>query len=290
MVAYSYYLHAEFQRCKATECSLYANAIPLYEKAIALDSNFVEAYRGLAHVWNISGRLWGNYDEETAWSNTKRFLKKALEIDPNNKEVEEILQFGYLYYDWDFEKSEKYYQKCLKDSLTDEYPPINADYGIKTGRYQKAINALDEEILADPSVGVVFCFKARALMAMDKTKQALEILRTTNSLHSDNFGYLGESAKHYFYLGEYEKSKIQLKKIFDRFQDYPPILVWLNGVYAKMDGNQNEAAAYLAELHDRYQKGTSGSPAWFIALYYAHIKDYEKAFEWLAKVVSIGMK
>lgn len=281
-LAYSYYLQAEFQLNKYNSSS-YANAIPLYEKAIAIDSNFVEAYRGLANVWSIGGLLWGNYDEQTAWSNARSLFEQALKIEPTNKEVEEQLHFGYFYYDWNFEEVERYYQKGLKDSLTDILPPINADYAIKTGRYQNAIDAINERILTDPSVGVLFCFKARALLSLDKTTEAINMLNNSNGLHSDNFGYLGESAKHYFYLGEYEKSKIQLNKASTHFPDYPPILMWLNAVYAQMDGNSKEADQYFAELQSKYNDGSFGSPAWFLALYYCTMEEYEKTFDWLQK-------
>ena len=50
-----------------------------------------------------------------------------------------------------------------------------------------------------------------------------------------------------------------------------------------MDGNNQEVKRYLSELDEKYQKNDSGSPAWFIALYYCHIEDYENAFAWLQK-------
>jgi hypothetical protein len=50
-----------------------------------------------------------------------------------------------------------------------------------------------------------------------------------------------------------------------------------------MDGNSKVTFQYLAELQNEYDKGSSGSPAWFIALYYAHVKEYERTFEWLQK-------
>jgi len=63
--AYSSYLQAEFQRYKANEAS-FSLAIPLYEKAIVIDSDFVEAYLGLASIWNYGGAVWGIYDEQLA--------------------------------------------------------------------------------------------------------------------------------------------------------------------------------------------------------------------------------
>ena len=61
------------------------------------------------------------------------------------------------------------------------------------------------------------------------------------------------------------------------------MILWLNAVHEEINGNIEGANKYLSELQDKYEKEDSGSPAWFIALYYCHSKDYENAFTWLQK-------
>lgn len=280
--AYSYYLQAEYQRNKANE-SAYKNAIELYEKAIAIDSNFVEAYASEARVWSFGGLVWGIFDQRIAWDNARRLLEKALEIEPDNKGVEEELYSGYFFYDWNFEMVEPYYQEMLNDSYYDDTPSINADYAIKTGRYQEAIIAMDELILTNPSFGPAFCFKAEALMFLGRTDDALKLLESTTSLYDDDWFYLRESTKYYFYLGEHEKSRNELHKLLTKFSDYPPILMWLNATYAQMEGDLKSKDTHLAELFEAYNNGSSGSPAWFLAMYYCTLKDYDQAFKWLQK-------
>lgn len=280
--AYSYYLQAEFQRNKANELS-YSNAIALYEKAFAIDPNFVEAYISMANIWIWGGAVWGIYNERTAWRNAKVLLQKALEIDPANREVEEELYTGYFFYDWNFELVEEYYQNILNDSFYDKTPTIKFDYAIKTGRSKEAFRAIEEHISIDPSNGVFFFFKAEALMHLDANGEAVKVLNSSDPLYSDNWFYLRESAKLYFYLGEYEKSKIQLEKALSQFSDYPPILMWLNAVYAQMEGDSKNTNKYLAELREEYDNGSSGSPAWFLAMYYCTQEDYEQTFDWLQK-------
>lgn len=280
--AYSYYLQAEYQRNKANE-SAYKNAIELYQKAIAIDSNFVEAYANEARVWSFGGLVWGIFDQRTAWDNARRLLQKALEIEPNNKGVEEELYSGYFFYDWNFKLVEPYYQEILKGSYHDDTPSINADYAIKTGRYKEAIIAMDTLILTNPSFGPAFCFKAEALMFLGRTDEAIKLLESTSSLFDDHWFYLRESTKYYFYLGEHEKSRNQLHRLLTKFSDYPPILMWLNATYAQMEGDLKSKDTHLAELFDAYNNGSSGSPAWFLAMYYCTLKDYNQAFKWLQK-------
>lgn len=281
-LAYSYYLQGEFQRNKANELT-YSNAIGLYEKAIEIDSNFVEAYVSMANIWSFGGLVWGIYNEREAWDNAKRILQKAFEIDPSNQEIEEELYTGYFYFDWNFEVVEEYYQDILDNSFYDKTPAINFDYAIKTGRFKEAIKAIEEHILIDPSIGNFFYFKAEALLFLGRADEASDLINEMDLLYNDNWFYLRESTKLHFYLREYEKSRIGLNKLLTQFPDYPPLLMWMNAVYAQMDGNSEATAKYINELLDKYNDGSSGSPAWFLAMYYCTVEEYEKAFDWLQK-------
>ncbi|WP_339926042.1 helix-turn-helix domain-containing protein [uncultured Cyclobacterium sp.] len=280
--AYTYYLHGEFQRNKANKLT-YSNAISLYEKAIALDSNFVEAYVGLANIWSFGGLVWGIYDQQYAWDNAKKLLLIAFEIDSSHEGVQEELYTGYFYYDWDFKLVEEYYQRKLTSLFFDNTPAIMVDYPIKTGRYKEAILAADKHISIDPTVGIYFLFKAEALMLLNKTVEAKKIMANVDSLYSDNWFFLRESTKLYYYLEDYESSKKQLNKLLKQYPDYPPILVWFNAVYAHMDGEKEDSRQFLGELYQRYRDGSSGSPAWFIALHFCILEDYGQALDWLEK-------
>ena len=97
--------------------------------------------------------------------------------------------------------------------------------------------------------------------------------------------YLSTAARYYFYMGEYENSKILINNILTDRRDSLrlPLAIWLNAVYAKKDNNIEKVNAYLDELYEKYEKEASGSPAWFVALYYCAVNDYENAFTWLQK-------
>ncbi|WP_276391870.1 helix-turn-helix domain-containing protein [Eudoraea chungangensis] len=280
--AYSYYMQAGFQKNKANG-EAYKSAIELYERAIAIDSVFLEPYLGIANIWTNGGLVWGLYKEQEAWQNAKYYIQKALEIDPNSKEIKDELYTGYFYFDWDFEKVEEHYKERKRNPFFDSTPGIEADYAIKTGRYQDAIDIMNEYILIDPSVGVFFFFKAEALMYSGKIEEAKQLMEKSDRLYSDNWFYLRESAKIHYYLNQFDQSRVQLGKLLNRFPDYPPILMWLNAVYAQQDRNYEKVNKHLAELKAEYKKGSSGSPAWFLAMYYCTIQDYDLAFIWLEK-------
>ena len=268
--AYNLFLQAEFQRKKYTK-SAFENAIPLYEKAIALDSNFIESYLGLASIWNFGGWWWGLYEEELAWQNAKSLLFKALAIDSTNGFAKKELLAGNFYYEWNFDLVEKHYTEMYED------------YRIKTGRFKECLEVVNQMILNDPANGVNYTFKSRILMHLNRRDEAIDQLKKHDPLYND-WWYLCGSAKNHYYLGNYEKFEIQLNRMMSGFPDEnPPILFWMNAINYQMVGDMKQVDEYLNKLEEKYETGYSGSPAWFIALYYCHIKDYESAFEWLQK-------
>ncbi len=279
--AYNLFLQAEFQKNKYNE-SAFENAIPLYEEAIALDSNFIEAYIGLGEIWIIGGLVWGIYNEQEAWRNAETLYQKSLEIDSTNVQIVDLLYLGYFYYDWDFDLVEEYYQTILQRPVTN-YRYAVVDYHVKTGRYNEALENINKRIKFDPSVATNYSFKAEILMFLGKKDEAIDLLETYDPLYNDHLWYLRAAAKLYFYLDEYEKSREHLNILMINFDDRPPILLWLKAVYHHMDGDNKKVEKYLGKLNEKYQNNASGSPAWFIALYYCTLKDYENAFIWLQK-------
>ncbi|MGS0528069.1 tetratricopeptide repeat protein [Zobellia nedashkovskayae] len=145
------------------------------------------------------------------------------------------------------------------------------------------MEASESHMAIDPSNVFFPFFKAEALMFLGAEEDAMQMLESVDPLYSDNWFYLRESSKLYFNLGQYDKSKIQLEKILSQFSDYPPILMWLNAVYSQMDGGSKDTNSYLGQLFEEYNKGASGSPAWFLALFYCTQENYDKTFEWLQK-------
>ncbi len=281
--AYNLFLQADYQNSLFNKIA-FNKAIPLYKQAIALDSSFIEAYMGLSEIWQIGGLVWGLYDEHEAWENSKQLLLKARSIDSANIQLEYNLHLGYFYYEWDFEAMEKYYQKRLIKSHFDNLTGVILDYALKTGRYSEAFLINERYIKHSPKLSHLYTFKAEILMFLDKADAALEVLELNNSLFNDDFYYLRGSAKLYFYMEEYDKSRNQLKKIRINFpNDNPSIFIWLDAVYAKMDEENGNATLYLDQLVNLYNSNSSGSPAWFIALYYSYLGDYENTFIWLQR-------
>ncbi len=281
--AYNLYLQAEYLKSK-DDANEFENAIPLYERAIALDADFTEAYIGLANTFLAGGFFWGVFDEQEAWEKAKPLLQKALENDRMNIKAHEQLFAGYFYYDWNFDLAERYYNgELFGKELSIRWRQVAIYYAIKTGRSDEALLAVERNIAFDPSDRLQYVQKADALFFLGEIEACSKVLESFNSYFTESFYYLVETAKLCYYLEEHEKAKKHLQLLMDKFPGRPPIVLWLGAVYQNMDGNEKGVKELLSLLHKNYEDYASGSPAWFLALYYSHIEDYENALLWLQK-------
>ena len=281
--AYNLYLQAEYLKSK-DDAHEFEKAMRLYERAIGMDASFTEAYIGLAKTVIYGGFFWGVYGEQEAWGKAKPLLQKVLETDRMNIQANALLFAGYFLYDWNFVLAEAYYQGELPGKeLNISWRKGTIYYAIKTGRSNKALLVVERNIAFDPSDRLQYVQKADALFFLGDREACSKVLKSYNSYFTDNFYYLIQTARLYHYLEEHEKAKRHLQLLMDKFPGRPPIVLWLSAVYQYMAGNREGVKELLSLLHKKYEEEASGSPAWFLALYYAHIKDYENTLLWLQK-------
>ena len=156
-------------------------------------------------------------------------------------------------------------------------------YLTQIGRYDEALESANIWIQKNPNHGFAYGFKAQVLFFLNRKDEALDLLKRNDELFNDDINYLREGAKCYYFMGEYKSSKSLVNKLTTMLSDHPPIVLWLNATIEEMNGNLEEAQRFLSNLKKKYEEEASGSPAWFIALYYAAINDYESTFKWLQK-------
>ena len=288
--AYRLYLQGNYQHQQLGGGSI-TNAMHLYERAIALDSTFIEPYFGLSGAYSLSGMVWGIIPEKEAWSNTKLILEKALKIDQRNSNAyQEAITRDYVvgafYYEWDIEAIESFYNSTpdiIKPYVGVVEKQAFFDFAVKAGKFDDYLLIANYNLDNFPTLGASYAIKASALFFLGRKEEAIELLSIQDEIYDNDYFYLMETAKYYFYLGVQEKSKKQLSLFKSQFADRPPIIIWLGAVHAEMEEKTELVAKNLSLLEEAYNQKSSGSPAWFMALYYCHIKDYNKAFEWLWK-------
>ncbi|MBT8218530.1 MAG: adenylate/guanylate cyclase domain-containing protein [Bacteroidia bacterium] len=280
--AYDLFLKAEYQR-NISDSTSFSIAIPLYEKALELDSSFVEAYLGLSEIWDTGGLVWGIYDQNNAWTISKNNLKKAYKIDSTLFSMDHELFGGSFYYDWNFDYTENVFLKRTKENNFNYEDRVYEDYTIKTGRYSKALELSEQLIKNNENYGLAHFSKAEALFYLGQTDQAIKILKESDPKFSDSQFYLRESTKYYFYLKEYDKFESQLDRMMQNFSHRAPIHLWFNVIRYQLNGDIENVNLYLDKIRSKYESNSSGSPAWFMALYYFYINDQDNGFLWLQR-------
>ncbi len=279
--AYDYFMKARFEAYKYSGPGI-INSIPLYEEAIRLDSNFIEPYIDLAGQYIRGGASWGVISEKEAWQKTKVLLLKALQIDSTHLEATKALNDGLYLYEWDFETMEKNYRTKSNNTV---------NYCLQTGRNEEALAIVEQlklELCVNEKISMESCVlintsKAGVLSMLNRKEEALEILKSKEELYPDNYLNLRMAARINFYLEEFERSHALLRKIMKNYPDRPPILLMPLAVCEYRRANIREAKEIVAELERKYQMDASGSPAWFLALYYAALGDHEQTFVWLQR-------
>ena len=231
--AYKQFRLAEHQRYKYTPES-FKVAIPYYEKALQLDSNFVEAYGRLAQIYVYQGLIWGVVNEEKAWADAKKLLERAFQIDPDDPYINEQLYNGYLYYGWNFDELKKRMESDLENPQFNRLNDLTFDFKIKMGYYEDALQSINTRISVNPN-GNNFGKKAELLFTMGDLQACDDLLAENDALWDDGF-YLRESAKWHFYLGNIEDSQRQLERVKQGFDTQPPIVLWLDAVLGETLG------------------------------------------------------
>lgn len=280
--AYNTFLLAERQRREANQKD-WDKAIPLYEKAIQLDPEFVEPYASLAQIYTYRGLVWGYSDEQESREMAKYILVRAKEIDSSHRDVIGQRVSVQLYFDWDFEGLDRELDALLKTSeRKEDILNLFSDFLLKVGRYKEGLGVYNRRIERNPVLGESYGKKAEVLYLMGRYDSCDSLLHEFDGIFSDGF-YLRESAKWHFYLGNIKRSQNQLARLTSNQEDPAPILLWLQAVHEHAKGASEESLTYLDHLKEKYHNNASGSPAWFTALYYAYIRADDNALNWLEK-------
>lgn len=160
--AYDYYLRARFLLHKANSEQRYdfdrqsvQNCIQYYEKAIAEDENFPEAYAGLANAWfNLSA--WGFLPVQDGFLKAKALCEKALSIDPDCAEAHAILGAFYIWGQRDFAKGREEYEISIQ--LNPNFATSRQGYAqflMISGPIEEARRQIDVALTLEPYFWVI---------------------------------------------------------------------------------------------------------------------------------------
>ena len=110
--AYSHYLQGRFYWAQRTPIGLEA-AIASYEKALAIEPDYVDALLGSAESWLLMP-LYGAMAPKEAIPTARQFAARALELDPLSARARAVLGTISAQYEWDWTAAES----LLRDAVS----------------------------------------------------------------------------------------------------------------------------------------------------------------------------
>lgn len=287
-VAYTNYLHARFLLHKANSAQRFGfdknsvmSCIQYYEKAIAEDENFAEAYAGLASAW-FQLTAWGWLPG--GFLKASEISMKALQIDPENAEAHAILGALLVWGQRNFEEGGK--ELMLSVQLDPNFATsrqLYAQYLMITGPIGEARRQIDIALELEPYFWVVQNLNAWIYYFEEEHDKAIEACILAHDLKPDFIENEWLFFINYAKLGEGEKAMQMLQILARYFPDSSQYAEEVREAYDEsgitglfnwlIDVNMNNPISI---------EGLNGHP-YYIAWWNAIIGNADESVYWLQK-------
>ncbi|MES0073342.1 adenylate/guanylate cyclase domain-containing protein [Mesorhizobium sp. M0058] len=182
--AYDLYLRGRAEWAHSTEAGV--AAIPLFERAIALDPNYADAYRWLA-ISQCEAWVFRNYPMNPLRQQSMASARKAIELDPENSGTHWVLAFILLIErQWDESAKECEISLRLNPNDADAW----ANFGnlkIYEGRGVEAIACMEKALRLNPRPpSWYFWLLGGAQSAAGKYEEAVKTLRNDATYRTES--------------------------------------------------------------------------------------------------------
>ncbi len=204
-----------------------AEAVDLFEAAVARDSGWAPGWAGLAQAYSLVpyyGEFESDEEEEASWPESlgaaERAANRALEIDPRNAAAEVAL--GNVYRDrWEWEAGEQHYLRALEIDPDDvEAHQQYAELLAATGRLDEALRSARRAVKLDPTSAIRLNVLGYILDANGRKDEALLQLELAEA-HGGAFPAIyGNLVRIYLERGDVDRAESVLRdEFFPRFVD-----------------------------------------------------------------------
>lgn len=182
--AYDLYLRGRAEWAHSTEAGV--AAIPLFERAIALDPNYADAYRWLA-ISQCEAWVFRNYPMNPLRQQSMASARKAVELDPENSGTHWVLAF-ILLLERQWDESAKEYEISLRLNPNDADAWANfGDLKTYEGRGAEAIACIEKALRLNPRPpSWYFWLLGGAQSAAGKYEEAVKTLRNDATYRTES--------------------------------------------------------------------------------------------------------
>ncbi len=292
--AYENFLKARFLQNRAISNQRYdisseglMASLQYYEKAIAADNNFAEAYAGLANAWfNLSA--WGWYKPYLdGIQKAKHYCSLALEKDFKCAEAHAVKGVYLVYPDRRYKEAERELKLAIQ--LDPNYSTARQWYAqllMITGPIAEAREQVNKAIELEPYFWVIQNLNSWIYYFEEKYDKGLEACTFARDLNPNSSDNIWLFVLHHAKLGEAEKAAMELQKLL-RF--FPGGEEYADELSEACDtGGVNGIFRWLVEVNKNKPLPVEGlnGQTFYISWWYAMAGDRQQSIAWLERTLS----
>jgi TolB-like protein/DNA-binding winged helix-turn-helix (wHTH) protein/Tfp pilus assembly protein PilF len=252
------------------------HAIQQYEKALALQPDFAEAYAGISRAWLERG-VWGAIEFRDAEVPARSAALKALQLDPGLGDAHAALAQLFAFYDFSWVTAEQEFRRAIELEPNSTY--AHRSYGVvleALSRFPEAIAEEQRALTFDPLSSLTESEYARVLFRARRFEEAVRHFQRAIELDPQNFGAHTRLAEVYEQTGEFHEA---LALIQETIRNNNPAPMKLGRAYALL-GRRSDALNILRDVTRRVPNPKS---TYEISVVYFALGDRDRGFEWLTK-------
>lgn len=280
LAAYNFYLQGRYHLSQRTEEGL-RKAIEFFDKVIAEDPRYAQAYSGLADAYELLGH-YGVLAPAEVWTKAASNAAWAVLQDENSAEAHTTLAHVKATQDWDWLGAEQEFKRAIE--LDGHYPTAHHWYAVSClAPLGRLTEALDEIMLAqalDPisliiarDIAVVYYYSRDFEAALDQCDHTIEL----NPHFAPAYWALGLIQEQ---MSDFDESLAAFQRAIQLTPNSPRMRAGLARSLA-MSGKHKEAHQILKELQTLSEKRYV-SPFELASVHFA-LGQEDVGFEWLKK-------
>jgi TolB-like protein len=276
--AHSLYLQANHLSSQFTIESL-GKSVALYEQTLAIDSEYLPAWDGLATAyWNQANMQLMSYEESVVL--IRQVTEAALAIDSNHAFAYGSLGFIATFYDGDLPTAAEHFNRALALDPTNINILRDAAALAKIlGRLDEAIEILEFVASRDPVSAAVHNNLGTAYLYAGQLDESIDTYRTVLNLSPGKNGTHAFMAMALMLQGKPQEAFEEI--------ELEPLKVWrmvvLPMIYYDL-GQLVESDASLAMLIEEW----GDDAAYNVAHIHAYREEADRAFNWLEEEAQVG--
>jgi TolB-like protein/Tfp pilus assembly protein PilF len=282
LAAYEAVLEGRFHWYMFTPADL-AKALECFERAVAIDPEYAEAYVGLAHYYVQLAYL-GRADPKIVLLKAKAAAERATEVDPALAVAHSALAQVVLWSEYAWLEAERHFRRAL--ALGPAPCLVHAGYGAlylrPAGRLPEALSEIDLALEQDPLSPLFRTEQARVLVCQKRYAEAAESFKRALDINSNFLLALNGLALLRAHQQRSEEALALVEHAIQIHGRWSRTLFPLGIVHA-VTGHASEARRVLEELLELSRAGYV--PAAGVAEIYVSLGEIGAAFEWADKAV-----